>query len=300
MVNKKYIVFILAALLVLIFAIDIYLIFFYQFNLSKLEQDNEPKQETTQLSQNIGDSSIISADDFNPVVLPIPLSIDANMDKHLKEYRRKAKELQVKYPDSYIISAPVNKKIVALTFDDGPDRKTTNQIIDILNSYGIKGTFFFVGESMNSAYDIVNKTIDSGHLIGNHSWSHLRPTELSIADMLYEVASGASKLNQFNCTDKLYRPPYGLVTEEQMARLTELGYKVIGWSVDSMDWYFNDSDKIYKCIIERVHPGAIVLMHSAGGNKNSTVEALPHIIEELLTQGYEFVTIDYIIEMFDQ
>jgi peptidoglycan/xylan/chitin deacetylase (PgdA/CDA1 family) len=97
---------------------------------------------------------------------------------------------------------------------------------------------------------------------------------------------------------KLYRPPFGLVTQEQMAVLDKHGYTVVAWSVDSMDWYFDNPEDIARCVIEAIHPGAIILLHSAGGkdNRTATIEALPVIIENLKSQGYKLVTVNELIK----
>ncbi len=227
-------------------------------------------------------------------VRDVPLPLDEAMEQHLSEFRTKAKQLQLKYPDSFFISLPTKEKVVALTFDDGPDAYATKEIVQILDRFQVQATFFFIGNQISQNHEYARLVIESGHLAANHSWSHLRPTDIDEAKCINEVTAAESAISGIAYASKLYRPPYGLVTEDQMAALDEAGYKVFAWSVDSMDWYFDDPDDIVRCVVERVHPGAIVLMHCAGGrnNRQATIEALPQIITKLKDMGYRFVALD--------
>jgi peptidoglycan/xylan/chitin deacetylase (PgdA/CDA1 family) len=231
-------------------------------------------------------------------VKEIPIPLGTEMDTHLREFRIQAQTLQSKFPDSFIISGLSAEKLAALTFDDGPDGESTEKIASILDSYGVPGTFFFVGQHISRYERAYNAVLLSSHEIGNHSWSHLRPTELSIYELLNEVDLCQAALNAGEQGKKLYRPPFGLVTQEQMAVLDKHGYTVVAWSVDSMDWYFDNPEDIARCVIEAIHPGAIILLHSAGGkdNRTATIEALPVIIENLKSQGYKLVTVNELIK----
>ncbi|HOB20459.1 MAG TPA: polysaccharide deacetylase family protein [Candidatus Atribacteria bacterium] len=248
-----------------------------------------------------GDEQVIPAIEEGPAfskdmtyIRDIPLPLDEAMEQHLTEFRTKAKELMLKYPDSFFISLPTNEKVVALTFDDGPDAYTTREIVEILDRFQVPATFFFIGNQISRNPGSARLVIESGHLAANHSWSHLRPTDIDTGKCISEVTAAESAIAGITSACRLYRPPYGLVTEAQMAALEEAGYKVFAWSVDSMDWYFDDPDDIVRCVVERVHPGAIVLLHCAGGrnNRRATIEALPQIITELKDMGYSFVALD--------
>ncbi|NLA85440.1 MAG: polysaccharide deacetylase family protein [Clostridiales bacterium] len=226
-------------------------------------------------------------------VREIPFSLEPYMEAHLREFRNKAQLLNQEFPDSFLISTDETKKTIALTFDDGPDDKATLEIVNILNSYEVPGTFFLIGNQINRHPDIVQAIIDSGHKIANHSWSHKRPTDISTNEMLEEAENAWEIISSYDSFTRLYRPPYGLVNRSQMPALIEAGYKVVCWSIDSMDWYFDSPEKIAACVTETAHPGAIVLMHSAGGlrNRQATIEALPIIIEKLMEEGYEFISL---------
>ena len=261
----------------------------------KPESFSDPSYDTVSEE---GDDSLASTDTGlagkpGVYVRDIPIALDEEMDKHLAEFRRKAKRLQQNYPDSFLISMPTTEKTVALTFDDGPDDSSTPQVIEILNSYRVPGTFFFIGQQMDRYPETVEAARTGSHVIANHSWSHIRPTDASMDAFLKEVQMTRDALSRYGTKTGLFRPPYGLVNEEQMPALIEAGFKTVAWSIDSMDWYFDDPDDIVACVVKNIHPGAIVLMHSSGGpaNRQATIDALPVIIETLREQGYRFVAL---------
>lgn len=231
-----------------------------------------------------------------------PISLDIETKSHLEQFRFQARKLNKALPDSFFISGAYEKKKVALTFDDGPDKHTTPAIMKILDDFGIKATFFVVGQNAKKHPSIIQSLYDSGHQVANHSWSHKRPLSIAIEELLDEISKTnsilADILNLPDDTFSYFRPPYGLVTSEQLDILKEYGYKAICWSIDSMDWYSLSAEEIKKCVVESVHPGAIILMHSAGGKDQriNTIKALPGIIVELSKQGYEFVTIEQLLE----
>lgn len=222
-----------------------------------------------------------------PFVRSIPIPLDEKMDLHLKEFRANANQLQQKYPDSFIIMLPTTEKVVALTFDDGPD-KSTLAIINILNNYKIHGTFFFVGQLINEHSKTVLAAIDGGHIVANHSWTHSRPANFDTSHLMKEILKAQKSIGNFYDAPKLFRPPYGLVNDEQMHEITDAGFRVVAWSVDSMDWYLSNPKDIETCVVTQIHPGAIILMHS----RQATINALPHIIETIQKLGYSFVTVD--------
>lgn len=234
----------------------------------------------------------------NLLIREIPVPLDDTMAEHLNQFRKQAAALHRAHPDAFVLSLPTDEKVVALTFDDGPDRHGTLKILRQLNQFDVPATFFFIGNNLAQYPAVVEAVHEGGHLIANHSWSHGRPLQMDAQELLLEVENTQRRLLHWFEPIPLYRPPYGLVTEEQLLRLQASGYITAAWSVDSMDWYFDDPETIAVCVLEAIHPGAIILMHSAGGknHRRGTLEALPIIIRTLKDQGYSFVTLEMLIQ----
>ncbi|MBM7582910.1 peptidoglycan/xylan/chitin deacetylase (PgdA/CDA1 family) [Caldicoprobacter guelmensis] len=231
-----------------------------------------------------------------PITLP-PINMDENTRTRLKNFRDEAAKLCQLYPETFISSLPIREKKIALTFDDGPDSQTTTKVLDILQYHNIKATFFVIGQNVDKHREVIYRIIKSGHEIANHSWSHIRPTFISTEELINEIEKTCTKLQETGINTRVFRPPYGLVTPQQMEMLKALGYKAVIWSIDSMDWYTSDPQEIVQCVVKNAHPGAIILMHCAGGpnNRHATVEALPLIISALKKEGYEFATLGQLL-----
>jgi peptidoglycan/xylan/chitin deacetylase (PgdA/CDA1 family) len=185
-------------------------------------------------------------------------------------------------------------KVISLTFDDGPDGNITPLILDILGKYHIPATFFQIGNKAEKHVDLIRMIYSRGHLLGIHSYSHT---------FLYDF-SGRRKMEQdllkaeeiiFNATGKrplLFRPPYG-VTNPVMAKVVKmLGYKVIGWSVKSLDTTIKDADRIAERVLRKLKPGAVILMHDT---RDETPIALEMIIMRAKEEGYRFAGLEEVL-----
>ena len=208
--------------------------------------------------------------------------------------------LQTKYPDIVLYKANTDKKIIALTFDDGPDDKFTPQILNVLKKHNVKATFFLLGTRVHKHPNVAKQILDDGHTIGNHTYWHPELTKKNIDSMVWEIEQNEKELERIlQIKTNLFRAPYGALTEKQIQKLSELGYRIIGWSIDTEDWRNLPAGEIKRKILNQLHPGAIVLMHSAGHwtqDLSGTVQALDEIIPLLKKEGYMFVTIP---EMFN-
>jgi polysaccharide deacetylase family sporulation protein PdaB len=191
------------------------------------------------------------------------------------------------------------KKQVALTFDDGPDNNYTLQILDILKKEHVKATFFVVG-TMAKRYPSVLKRIDQeGHIVSNHSWNHPVLTKLPEAGVMKQIEDTNNVVkNAIGKTPLLIRPPYGALNKKLAKSIGNKGYKLIYWDVDTLDWNNQTPEKILGTVKKDLKTGSIILQHSAGSKSiQATVTALPNIIHYLRNQGYEFVTIDDMLNM---
>ncbi len=193
---------------------------------------------------------------------------------------------------------PANaEKVVALTFDDGPWKQTTEQILDILKQNNIKSTFYFVGQAIQENPTIARKVFEEGHAIGNHTWRH--PMEnIDAATAAQELGNTARLIYEATGGVRTYlmRPPGGNLEGELANYAKQQGYMVNMWSADSSD-YLVSAPLIVDNVLSQVKPGGIVLMHDGGGDRAATVEALPQIISTLQRQGYKFVTVPELMEL---
>lgn len=194
---------------------------------------------------------------------------------------------------------PSQKKVIALTFDDGPWPESTMQILDVLKKNNIKATFFWVGRYLQANPALGKKVVAQGHAIGNHSWSHQyykyneegASREIERTSALIEEQTGVKV--------SMFRPPGGILTNGLVDYAQKKKYAVIMWSVDSLDWR-SSAESLLDNVLRQANGGGIVLMHDGGGNRSKTVTSLPKIINELKKKGYEFVTVPELLAMQDQ
>jgi peptidoglycan/xylan/chitin deacetylase (PgdA/CDA1 family) len=192
-----------------------------------------------------------------------------------------------------------NDRVIALTFDDGPWPETTEQIVEILEEYDIKATFFWVGAALEKHPEIAEKVAQAGHEIANHTWNHtydkmspeVAADEINQTDELIEELTGIKTT--------LFRPPGGVQDNGLVDYIYSQNYVNVMWSSDSFDWY-DTAAQIVDNVMETVTPGGIVLMHDGGGTRYATVEALPEIIDQLKEKGYRFVTVNELLHLADQ
>lgn len=192
-----------------------------------------------------------------------------------------------------------SKNVIYLTFDCGYENGNTEPILDALKKHNAKATFFVVGHFLESAPDIVKRMEAEGHAVGNHTYHH--PDMSSISDMtsfqkemddvasLYQAVTGKEMI-------KYYRPPQGKYSTKNLEMAKELGYHTFFWSLAYVDWNVDDQptkEEAFDKLLTRIHPGAIVLLHS-------TSKTNGEILDELLTKweemGYTFAPLSELIE----
>ena len=179
-----------------------------------------------------------------------------------------------------------NKKEIFLTFDDGPHPEITPQVIKILNEFGVKATFFCVGENVKKFPDTYKQIIESGHKTGNHSYNHLNGWKTSNHEYYnnIELASNLIKSN-------LFRPPYGRIALSQIKPLSKK-YKIIMWTVLTYD--FDNRVAKQQCFrnsISSTKPGSIVLFHDSEKAVDNMIYALPLFVKYFLDKGFTFNTL---------
>lgn len=214
-------------------------------------------------------------------------------------------ETYVKYPTGYTVQkfgASSNKEI-ALTFDDGPDAYYTPKVLEILNKFGVRATFFLIGENAQNNPDLVEREYLGGNNLGNHTFTHpniVRVTqdqtdlELNATQRVIQEITGHSTI--------LFRPPYNADSEPSsleeivpVLRAQQLGYLTVGESIDPLDWESPGKDAIVSRVMNNLQNGNIILLHDGGGTRDDTLAALPVLIQKLKDQGYTFVTVDQLM-----
>lgn len=188
---------------------------------------------------------------------------------------------------------PPNAKVVALTFDDGPWPGQTQPILDILKSENVHATFFMLGVCVQEYPYLARRVLAEGHIIGNHTQTHVILSSASAGSTVYQMTAGASTIRHFTgYQPKWFRAPGGALSSLARSEARTLGEGIIGWTVDTRDWTKPPARNILQAVINGVSPGAVILMHDGGGDRKQTIAALPTIIHKLKESGYRFVTLD--------
>ncbi|MBE6479299.1 MAG: polysaccharide deacetylase family protein [Olsenella sp.] len=183
------------------------------------------------------------------------------------------------------------RKLVALTFDDGPSTYT-QQYLDILARYDAKATFFCLGENIEAYPEQAKAIVAAGHQIANHTYDHEQLTAAPAETVLSEVTRGFACIKDATGVDTtVMRPPYGELRQSTWSETNGTMSVSVLWNMDSLDWTLPGADAIVTNSVIGIQPGYVILMHDGGGNRDQDVEALPRILETLTQQGYEFVTI---------
>ncbi len=196
-----------------------------------------------------------------------------------------------------------DRKLFALTFDDGPDPAYTPRILDILKEKQVPAAFFVVGEKAEDQGALLRRTYAEGHIVGNHTYSHgnelvaSEPSlrmELNLTQRIIEHALGRSAT--------LIRSPYNADSEPRtpeailsVLRPQRYGYTTLGERVDPRDWETNSPDEILSVIEQDKHLGHVILLHDGGGDRSATITALPLIIDQLRAEGYELVGVNQLL-----
>lgn len=188
------------------------------------------------------------------------------------------------------------EKKIALTFDDGPHPRFTKEILKILEEYGVTATFFVIGVNAENYPESLQMMVESGCEIGNHTYSHVRIDKMTDAELEAEMVKCEEVLYSMTGNrPTVFRPPEGRVPKGLLPISTKHGYNVVLWSIDTLDWSHNPSDKICSAVMGNLHGGDIILMHDYVSGKNTTCDALRQFIPELLSKGYKFVTVSELI-----
>ncbi|NOU97848.1 polysaccharide deacetylase family protein [Paenibacillus sp. LMG 31456] len=202
-------------------------------------------------------------------------------------------------PNSEVVwNVTTDKKLIALTFDDGPNPVFTPQILDLLKEHQAKATFFVLGKRVQMYPTIAIREVNEGHEIANHTFDHHYLKNVSPAKLIEEIRQTQEVI--FDITEQVphvFRPPGGFYNEALLDLTKEDKLTVVMWSwyQDTKDWKRPGIDKIVDTVLSNVHNGDIILFHDLQGDCTQTVGALRRILPELKKQGFEFVTVTDLI-----
>ena len=181
-------------------------------------------------------------------------------------------------------------KKIALTFDDGPHPYYTQQLLKGLKERNVKATFFITGQNVKAYPEIVKEIYAEGHLIGNHTYSHIQLTSKNEESFMQEIVRTNEAIKEVTGQDTIYvRPPYGSWNKEFEK---ELNMFPVLWTVDPLDWCSSDASRIVRSVCSKAKENDIILMHD---QYKTTVTAALKIVDELTQKGYEFVTVDELL-----
>ncbi|MCL2628759.1 MAG: polysaccharide deacetylase family protein [Oscillospiraceae bacterium] len=187
-----------------------------------------------------------------------------------------------------------SRPVIALSFDDGPGIYT-NDFLNLLEQYNIRVTFCTIGNLVNTQATALKRAVELGNEIIGHSWDHKNLAKLNAEDVKQQIESTRDAIEAVTgLAVPMFRPPYGAVSDTMKTVSAELGYAMINWNVDPEDWNTKDVDKVYDAVMAQVKDRAIILSHEI---YHSTLEAYKRLIPELLSQGYQIVTVSELLKL---
>lgn len=202
-------------------------------------------------------------------------------------------------PAPIIKSVLTTKKVVALTFDDGPTRTWTPKVLQVLKENHVRATFFVIGKHATQRPEVLKQEIDAKMEIGSHGFAHLTLHNQSPEAVKHELQQNEALLTSLGVRKPtLYRLPGGRSDTVALKAIGEMGYRVIGWSIDTRDWRRRyTADQLAERVTKTVHPGAIIIFHDGPNSSQATVDAVKQILPELKQQGYQFDTVGQMLKL---
>ncbi len=193
----------------------------------------------------------------------------------------------------YSVDRPGDDKKIAVTFDAAWENSDTDELIEVLAKHQAKATFFVTGDWVDRCQEDLKKLYDAGHEIGNHSDQHPHVAKINTNDLIADTKACYEKIKQITGEGpSLYRGPYGEYSDSMLTTIEGMGYKVIQWSVDSLDWKKPSLEQMVEKVVSKAQNGSIVLFHTDTVN---TPQALDQILTQLTQQGYSFVRVSDLI-----
>ncbi|MFH0892861.1 MAG: polysaccharide deacetylase family protein [Bacteroidota bacterium] len=184
-------------------------------------------------------------------------------------------------------SIPTNKPILYLTFDDGPHPEVTPAVLEILNQFQVKSTFFCIGKNVEENISVFENLKKQGHAVGNHTYSHMNGWNVSSEEYCKDIERCSSVFQS-----RLFRPPYGRIRRKQAIQLSKQ-FEIIGWSVLSRDYDQRESkESCAKNVTKAMKSGSVIVFHDSMKAKENVLGALPLFLKASIDKGYRFETLE--------
>lgn len=212
---------------------------------------------------------------------------------------RFSRSRKIQFAGELINRVNTSEKVIALTFDDGPMPIYTEKVLEKLEPFGIKATFFLTGEAIENNPDLAKVIVKCGHQIGNHSYSHKKMVFVSSKFVKDEI----DKTNQLILEtgykgDTIFRPPYGKKLFTLPLYLRKKSIPTIMWDIEPEKFVdTNDPQNIVDYAVKNTKPGSIILLHPMFQSRKTTIESIPLMVEKLLKKGFKFVTVSELIDV---
>ena len=241
----------------------------------------------------LGQASLLPSS-YGELTITVPIS---SVSKYLqnptaRKFANIPKPAEKPKPAPAVPTPIVANKTIALTFDDGPG-PYTEKLLDILDRYDAKATFFLIGSKVSARANTLRRMQSRGHQLGNHSWSHPELNKVSAEQLASEIDQTNNVIKQAVGTKpNIIRPPYGAFNRAVLDQFRQRGMSAVVWSVDTRDWADRNSEIVCSRAVAGARNGAVILMHDI---HQTSVNAVPCILDSLKQQGYSFVTVQNLI-----
>lgn len=241
----------------------------------------------------LGQASLLPSS-YGELTITVPIS---SVSKYLqnptaRKFANIPKPAEKPKPAPAAPTPTVANKTIALTFDDGPG-PYTEKLLDILDKYDAKATFFLIGSKVSARANTLRRMQSRGHQLGNHSWSHPELNKISAEQLASEIDQTNNAIKQaVGIKPNIIRPPYGAFNRTVLEQFRQRGMSSILWSVDTRDWADRNSEIVCSRAVAGAHNGAVILMHDI---HQTSVNAVPCILDSLKQQGYSFITVQNLI-----
>ena len=241
----------------------------------------------------LGQASLLPSS-YGELTITVPIS---SVSKYLqnptaRKFANIPKPAEKPKPAPVAPTPTVANKTIALTFDDGPG-PYTEKLLDILDKYDAKATFFLIGSKVSARANTLRRMQSRGHQLGNHSWSHPELNKVSAEQLASEIDQTNNAIKQaVGAKPNIIRPPYGAFNRAVLDQFRQRGMSAVVWSVDTRDWADRNSEIVCSRAVAGARNGAVILMHDI---HPTSVNAVPCILDSLKQQGYSFVTVQNLI-----